>query len=117
MSMVVRAPHGCAPGHPLSRAIALIQATVADHYRLDVFCMLHNGRSRTVVRARQMAMFLARDLTDGTLEQIGALFFRHHSTVLYAEQRVAQRRRESARFRDDVHALTAAVIAARTAHA
>lgn len=62
-----------------------IQKTVADFYRIKVSDLLSKKRTRNITRPRQMAMLLARELTQFSLPEIGAAFGdRDHSTVLYA---------------------------------
>lgn len=66
-------------------SIENIQKTVADFYRLKVADLLSKKRTRAIARPRQMAMCLARELTQFSLPEIGAAFGgRDHSTVLYA---------------------------------
>lgn len=62
-----------------------IQKTVADFYRIKVIDLLSKKRSRVIARPRQMAMCLARELTQLSLPEIGNAFGgRDHSTVLHA---------------------------------
>ncbi|MFA6902403.1 MAG: chromosomal replication initiator protein DnaA [Gallionellaceae bacterium] len=66
-------------------SIENIQKTVADFYRLKVIELLSKKRTRTIARPRQMAMCLARELTQLSLPEIGHAFGgRDHSTVLHA---------------------------------
>lgn len=66
-------------------SIENIQKTVADFYRLKVVELLSKKRTRTIARPRQIAMSLARELTQLSLPEIGNAFGgRDHSTVLYA---------------------------------
>lgn len=66
-------------------SIENIQKTVADFYRIKVSDLLSKKRTRNITRPRQMAMLLARELTQFSLPEIGAAFGdRDHSTVLYA---------------------------------
>ena len=62
-----------------------IQKTVADFYRIKVSDLLSKKRSRVIARPRQIAMCLARELTQLSLPEIGAAFGdRDHTTVMYA---------------------------------
>jgi chromosomal replication initiator protein len=62
-----------------------IQKTVADFYRIKVSDLLSKKRTRVVVRPRQVAMCLARELTQLSLPEIGSAFGdRDHTTVMYA---------------------------------
>jgi chromosomal replication initiator protein len=66
-------------------SIENIQKTVADFYRLKVVELLSKKRTRTIARPRQIAMCLARELTQLSLPEIGNAFGgRDHSTVLHA---------------------------------
>lgn len=62
-----------------------IQKTVADFYRIKVADMYSQRRTRSVVRPRQVAMWLAREITDRSLPEIGDAFGgRDHTTVIHA---------------------------------
>jgi chromosomal replication initiator protein len=62
-----------------------IQKTVADYYRIKIVDLLSKKRSRVIARPRQIAMTLARELTQLSLPEIGNAFGgRDHSTVLHA---------------------------------
>lgn len=66
-------------------SIENIQKTVADFYRIKLFDLLSKKRTRIYARPRQMAMSLARELTQLSLPEIGNAFGgRDHSTVLHA---------------------------------
>ncbi len=66
-------------------SIENIQKTVADFYRIKVVDLLSKKRTRAIARPRQMAMCLARELTQLSLPDIGQAFGgRDHSTVLHA---------------------------------
>ena len=66
-----------------------IQKTVADYFRLRVSDLTSKRRSRSIVRPRQIAMALARELTNRSFPEIGATFGdRDHTTVLYACRKV-----------------------------
>jgi len=62
-----------------------IQRTVAEYYKIKLADILSKRRSRSVARPRQMAMCLAKDLTNHSLPEIGDAFGgRDHTTVLHA---------------------------------
>lgn len=66
-------------------SIENIQKTVADYYRIKVSELLSKKRTRTISRPRQIAMCLARELTQLSLPEIGTAFGdRDHTTVMYA---------------------------------
>ena len=62
-----------------------IQKTVADYYGLQIKDLLSKRRTRSLARPRQMAMALAKELTEHSLPEIGDAFAgRDHTTVLHA---------------------------------
>ncbi len=70
-----------------------IQRTVADYYNVRVADLLSKRRSRSITRPRQMAMALAKELTNHSLPEIGDAFGgRDHTTVLHACRKVRELR-------------------------
>jgi len=68
-----------------------IARRVGEHYRIEVRAMQSASRDRSVVLPRQVGMYLARRLTDLSLDRIGAFFGgRDHSTVLHACRKVEE---------------------------
>ncbi len=66
-------------------SISNIQKTVADYYQLRVQDLLSKRRTRSLARPRQLAMALAKELTEHSLPEIGDAFGgRDHTTVLHA---------------------------------
>jgi chromosomal replication initiator protein len=91
-----------------SRQISIenIQKTVADYFKIKVAEMYSKKRSRTVARPRQIAMALAKELTQLSLPDIGDAFGgRDHTTVLHACRKVAELRSTSAEVARDFTAL------------
>jgi len=79
-----------------------IQKTVADFYRIKVTDMLSKKRNRIIARPRQIAMCLARELTQLSLPEIGAAFGdRDHTTVMYACKTVESLRNQDTAFNND----------------
>ncbi len=75
-----------------SRQVSIdnIQKTVADYYKIKVSEMYSKKRSRNIARPRQVAMALAKELTDLSLPDIGDAFGgRDHTTVLHACRKIA----------------------------
>jgi chromosomal replication initiator protein len=73
--------------HPVT--VEMVQAEVARQFGLHVNDLRGNRRTQDVAYARQIAMYLARDLTEASLPQIGTRFGgRHHTTVIYAVDKV-----------------------------
>ena len=68
-----------------------IQKVTAQYYNVKLSELLGKSRKRSIVRPRQLAMFLAKDLTDKSYPEIGELFGgRDHTTVLHAYKKVAE---------------------------
>ncbi|HEY6528818.1 MAG TPA: chromosomal replication initiator protein DnaA [Cellvibrionaceae bacterium] len=80
-----------------------IQRVVAEYYKIKVADLLSKRRSRSVARPRQVAMYLAKDLTNHSLPEIGDLFGgRDHTTVLHACRKIKELLDSSADIREDV---------------
>ena len=83
-----------------------IQKTVADYYKLKVSDLLAQKRARNIARPRQMAMALAKDLTQMSLPEIGDAFGgRDHTTVLHACRTIAALREKDHDINRDYHVL------------
>ncbi|WP_085247211.1 chromosomal replication initiator protein DnaA [Gilliamella mensalis] len=79
-----------------------IQKTVAEYYKIKVSDLLSKRRSRSVARPRQMAMALAKELTNKSLPEIGDGFGgRDHTTVLHACRKIAELKEESNNIKED----------------
>ncbi len=75
---------------------------VADHYNLRMSDMISARRSRTISRPRQLAMFLAKNLTSKSLPEIGRRFGgRDHTTVLHANKKIQKLRKEDSQIEQD----------------
>ena len=81
------------PAHqPPALSIEAIQACVASHYRLTIAELLSSRRTTRIAWPRQVAIHLARELTDCSLQAIGQAFGnRNHATVVHACKRVSER--------------------------
>ena len=83
-----------------------IQKTVADYYKLKVSDLLSKKRVRNIARPRQIAMTLAKDLTQMSLPEIGDAFGgRDHTTVLHACRTIAAHREKNHEINRDYHVL------------
>ncbi len=72
-------------------SIENIQKTVADYYKIKVADLFSKKRTRNIARPRQMAMFLARELTDLSYPAIGQSFGgRDHTTVIHACEKILE---------------------------
>ncbi|RDV24780.1 chromosomal replication initiator protein DnaA [Alteromonas aestuariivivens] len=79
-----------------------IQKTVADYYKIKVADILSKRRNRSVARPRQVAMALAKELTNHSLPELGNAFGgRDHTTVLHACRKIEQLREESHDIKED----------------
>jgi chromosomal replication initiator protein len=80
-----------------------IQKTVAEYYKIRIADLLSKRRSRSIARPRQVAMALAKELTNYSLPEIGDAFGgRDHTTVLHACRRVKELRETERRVAEDV---------------
>ena len=79
-----------------------IQKTVAEYYKMRVADLVSKRRSRSVARPRQLAMALAKELTNHSLPEIGDAFGgRDHTTVIHACRKIADLRRSETRIKED----------------
>ncbi|MEL7567604.1 MAG: chromosomal replication initiator protein DnaA [Dehalobacterium sp.] len=78
---------------PKQISIELIQQAIADHYHLKMDDFKAKKRTRAIAYPRQIAMYLARELTDASLPKIGEEFGgRDHTTVLHAHEKISEER-------------------------
>ena len=83
-------------------SIENIQKTVAEYFKIRVADLLSKRRSRSVARPRQLAMALAKELTNHSLPEIGDAFGgRDHTTVLHGCRRIAALRETDKRVDED----------------
>ncbi len=93
-----------------------IQAATAEAFGVAPQALLRKDRRATVARARQVAMFLTREITGQSFPEIGRSFAgRNHSTVLHAHRAVRDAIREDERMRQRVDELWASLCPARDA--
>ena len=79
-----------------------IQKTVAEYYKIRVADLLSKRRSRSIARPRQVAMALAKELTNHSLPEIGDAFGgRDHTTVMHACKRIKDLREVERRMGED----------------
>ena len=79
-----------------------IQKTVAQYYKLRVADLISKRRTRSIARPRQVAMALAKELTNHSLPEIGDAFGgRDHTTVLHACRKVAELREDKASINEE----------------
>jgi chromosomal replication initiator protein len=88
-----------------------IQRKTAEFYKLELRDFQSPQRSRRVARPRQVAMFLARELTMRSLPEIGKRFGgRDHTTVLHACRRIAALCEEDGTFKEEVNFLRSVLV-------
>jgi len=79
-----------------------IQRTVAEYFKIKVADLISTRRNRSIARPRQIAMSLAKELTNHSLPEIGEAFGgRDHTTVIHACRKVTELRNSDSRFNDD----------------
>ncbi|MDF1589495.1 MAG: chromosomal replication initiator protein DnaA [Gammaproteobacteria bacterium] len=79
-----------------------IQKTAAEYFKIRVSDLLSKKRTRSIARPRQIAMALAKELTNHSLPEIGEAFGgRDHTTVLHACRKVAELKESDARIAED----------------
>ena len=83
-----------------------IQKTVADFYKIKVADMYSKKRPASIARPRQIAMYLAKELTKKSLPEIGELFGgRDHTTVLHAVRKIGAERSTNSELNQQLHVL------------
>jgi chromosomal replication initiator protein len=98
--------HDILRAHDRRVTIEEIQRKVAEHYNIRLTDMSSARRARNVARPRQVAMYLAKQLTSRSLPEIGRRFGnRDHTTVMHAVARVAELMQQDAAFAEDVELL------------
>ena len=83
-----------------------IQKAVADFYSIKVADMYSKRRPANIARPRQIAMFMAKELTQKSLPEIGELFGgRDHTTVLHAVRKIADERSHDGQLNHEIHVI------------
>lgn len=79
-----------------------IQKTVVEYYKIRHADLLSKKRTRSIVRPRQMAMSLCKELTNHSLPEIGDAFGgRDHTTVIHACRKIAELKEEELMIKED----------------
>jgi len=87
-------------------SIEMIQDIVASHFGFDVEDLKSSKRTADLALARQVAMYLARELTESSLQQIGMAFNKKdHTTVLHACRKIEEMLKEDVKMRKIVDKL------------
>ena len=83
-----------------------IQKAVADFYSIKVADMYSKKRPANIARPRQIAMFMAKELTQKSLPEIGELFGgRDHTTVLHAVRKIGDERAHDGQLNHEIHVI------------
>jgi chromosomal replication initiator protein len=83
-----------------------IQKSVADFYNMKVADMYSKRRPANIARPRQIAMFMAKELTQKSLPEIGELFGgRDHTTVLHAVRKITEERAHDSQLNHEIHVI------------
>ena len=83
-----------------------IQKTVADFYKIKVADMYSKKRPASIARPRQIAMYIAKEMTQKSLPEIGELFGgRDHTTVLHAVRKIGGERGKNPELNQQLHVL------------
>ena len=92
--------------HNRQITLELIQKYVSDYFKIKVADMYSQKRTRAIARPRQVAMWLARELTPHSLPEIGEAFGgRDHTTVLHACRTITDLRGKDGQLNNDLHIL------------
>jgi chromosomal replication initiator protein len=98
--------HDILKAHDRRVTIEEIQRRVAEHYNIRMNDMSSARRARAVARPRQVAMYLAKQLTSRSLPEIGRKFGnRDHTTVMHAVSRITELMERDPSFGEDVELL------------
>jgi chromosomal replication initiator protein len=83
---------------------------VADYFKLSVDDLVGTSRSQAIAQARQIAMYLCRELTSLSLPKVGQLFGgRDHTTVMYANKKISELMKERRSIYNQVTELTSRI--------
>ncbi|PRQ11111.1 chromosomal replication initiator protein DnaA [Corynebacterium sp. 13CS0277] len=83
----------------------ILEAT-SEYFEFSIDVLRGSGKTRDVVRARQLAMYLCRELTELSLPKIGEAFGKDHSTVIHAVRKIGDSMSEDRTIYDQVQMLT-----------
>ncbi|MHB0828530.1 MAG: chromosomal replication initiator protein DnaA [Schaalia turicensis] len=86
--------------------IPLIMGQCAKYFNVTIDQLCSTDRSRAIVEARQIAMYLCRELTELSLPKIGQSFDRDHSTVMHANKKILEQMKQRREVYNNVTELT-----------
>jgi len=97
-----------APAHEIGAST--IMAVTAEYFALTIEELCGPGKTKALAQARQIAMYLCRELTDLSLPRIGQTFGgRDHTTVMHANKKIRKEMAERRRTYDQVQELTSRI--------
>lgn len=107
IEFAAQALQGLLSAHAKLITLDTIQKTVADYYNMSVSNLNSKRRSRSIARPRQIAMSLAKELTEHSYPEIGSAFGgRDHTTVMHAFRTIQDLRRSDNRIAEDYKILS-----------
>jgi chromosomal replication initiator protein len=86
-----------------------IMAVTAEFFGVTMDDLCGPGKTKALAQARQIAMYLCRELTDSSLPKIGQSFGRDHTTVMHADKKIRKEMAERRRVYDQVQELTSRI--------
>ena len=94
----------------LQISAATIMAVTAEYFSTSIEDLCGTSKTRSLSRARQIAMYLCRELTDLSLPKIGTTFGgKDHTTVMYAQKKILREIKDDRRTYDQIQELTARI--------
>ena len=88
----------------------LILEVVSEHFGIDLEDITSTKRTKKIVTPRQIFMYLCREMTDTTLEGIGALLQRDHSTVKHGYDQISKDIEKNEEFRETIETIKSKII-------
>ncbi|MEY8209776.1 chromosomal replication initiator protein DnaA [Corynebacterium sp. 102791.4] len=91
----------------LEITMSTIMEVTAEYFHIEFKALTGAGKTRAVAHARQLAMYLCRELTDNSLPKIGEAFGgKDHTTVMYADRKIRKEMTEKRDTYDEIQQLT-----------
>lgn len=89
----------------LAITVERIQEVVSAHFKVPLHLMMSNKRSKAVAMARQVAMYLSRELTKSSLPDIGKQFHKDHTTVIHGCDKIKRLMESDGLFKSEIDQL------------
>ncbi|MDK4321969.1 chromosomal replication initiator protein DnaA [Corynebacterium pseudodiphtheriticum] len=91
----------------LEITMSTIMEVTAEYFSIEFKALTGAGKTRAIAHARQLAMYLCRELTDNSLPKIGEAFGgKDHTTVMYADRKIRKEMTENRNTYDEIQQLT-----------